>query len=833
MDYNFNILALFEADSIEPVVVFPGRFHPFHKGHKSIYESLKSQYPNSKVVIATSDKTNDTDSPFTFEEKKQMMILAGIPADAIMEVKTSPYNIEEYINALDIDEDTNSLYLAVSQKDMDGPDARFQFPTTGLAMTAKGKEKALQRLPAEEKDIRPVGDKASRRAYVITLDTKPFNVAGFSVKSASEIRNILGGDVDTAKQAFVDLYDKYNEEVFNLIRTKLAKEEQMEQIDLKRMRQLAGINEDEYTVDTGSLPSDDAEFGPGFKEKSVYDQLGKIIDSESIKDVVDADKYKPVQHIKTDDGDDIKVSVPEAMALRSLLHIIQKPQPKEKFLAKLQSTVGFGELKDLVHSKGVVAKFEGELEEANNPDGYHHTSNEPFIDPDGPQDEGEYSYTLEYNGERNGYTVHKLSITSPEGETKEVADDFTYFETEEQDIQAELESWFHKGHGVGDEVEEGEVAEQNKFAKKVQDLKAKGMPKGTKFKLDGEDEEYTLEQYVQEGGNAFDIAMTDCVGVINNCESEEQCVEDLGALMFTNPEGMDEKYANEVIQDYITMVQQKGLEGAREDVRDIDEAEEAPMDRYLRHMAPINKARENNRCPDCGRMEKDCTCPGHDHNEDLDRIKELAGLTSEAEVGTGDISRIRDKVGINNISMALNALEKMVAGDFTKLAPAERQEGSALVKALSDVVAEPNSAKRFMELLPGQPAEAEPKKTKVLDFNSKINESVVMEDDVEIDPVHDMGTMKKVAIGHVDNERDMIRRQLYQTGKYCVELFKMLGDLPDSDFPNWWQAKVTKAGTYMSSAKHYLENSLEVPAIDDANYKLELDIEDEDPSGVS
>jgi len=749
MDYNFNILALFEADSIEPVVVFPGRFHPFHKGHKSIYESLKNQYPNSKVVIATSGKTNDTDSPFTFEEKKQMMILAGIPADAIMEVKTSPYNIDEYVTALDIDEDTNSLYLAVSQKDMDGPDARFQFPTTGLAMTAKGKEKALQKLPAEEKDIRAVGDKENRRAYVITLDTKPFNVAGFSVKSASEIRNILGGDVDTAKQAFVDLYDKYNEEVFNLIRSKLAKEEQMEQIDLKRMRELAGLKEDDYKVDTGSLPSDDAEFGPGFKEKSVYDQLGKIIDSESIKDVVDADKYKPVQHIKTDDGDDIQVSVPEAMALRSLLHIIEKPQPKEKFLAKLQSTEGFNELKDLVHNKGVVAKFQGELEEGD--------------------------------------------------------------------------------------VEEG----GNAFAKKVQDLKAKGMPKGTKFKVDGDDEEYTLEQYVQEGGNAFDIAMTDCVGVIQNCESEEQCIEDLGALMYPDPEGMDEKYANEVIQDYITMVPQKGLEGAREDTRDrdIDEAEEDPWDRHMRHMAPINKAKGLNKCEGCGKMEKDCECPGHNHNEevemnnDLDRIKELAGLVSEDPmVSTGDISRIRDKVGVNNISMALNALEKMVAGDFTKLAPAERQEGSAMVKALSDIIGEPNKAKRFMELLPGQQPQEEPN----LDFESKVNESVVMEDDVEIDPVHDMGTVKKVAVGHVDNERDMIRRQLYQTGKYCVELFKMLGDLPDSDFPNWWQAKVTKAGTYMSSAKHYLENSLEVPAIDDANYKLELDIEDDnDPSGVS
>ena len=68
---------------------------------------------------------------------------------------------------------------------------------------------------------------------------------------------------------------------------------------------------------------------------------------------------------------------------------------------------------------------------------------------------GEYSYTLEYNGEGpSGYTKHILTITSPEGESKKVADDFTYFEPEEQDMQAELESWFKNGHGVGDEQEE-------------------------------------------------------------------------------------------------------------------------------------------------------------------------------------------------------------------------------------------------------------------------------------------------------------------------------------------------------------------------------------------
>ncbi len=68
---------------------------------------------------------------------------------------------------------------------------------------------------------------------------------------------------------------------------------------------------------------------------------------------------------------------------------------------------------------------------------------------------GEYSYTLEYNGEGpSGYTKHILTITSPEGESKKVADDFTYFEPEEQDMQAELESWFKHGHGVGDEPQE-------------------------------------------------------------------------------------------------------------------------------------------------------------------------------------------------------------------------------------------------------------------------------------------------------------------------------------------------------------------------------------------
>ena len=96
----------------------------------------------------------------------------------------------------------------------------------------------------------------------------------------------------------------------------------------------------------------------------------------------------------------------------------------------------------------------------------------PMEEDDSINEAGEYSYTLEYNGESNGYSIHKLTITSPEGETKEIADDFTYFDQEGDELQAELESWFHKGMGVADasvedeSIEEGEMCDScNKPAK--------------------------------------------------------------------------------------------------------------------------------------------------------------------------------------------------------------------------------------------------------------------------------------------------------------------------------------------------------------------------------
>ena len=99
-------------------------------------------------------------------------------------------------------------------------------------------------------------------------------------------------------------------------------------------------------------------------------------------------------------------------------------------------------------------------------------------------------------------------------------------------------------------------------------------------------------------------------------------------------------------------------------------------------------------------------------------------------------------------------------------------------------------------------------------------------------PLYD-DSVTKVAVGHVDDESDMMRKELYKIGKQSIELYKMMGELPDGDFPHWFQSKLVKAGEYISSAKHYLESELYAPEQEEtALDRQDDDDEDLSPSGV-
>jgi hypothetical protein len=78
----------------ELVVLYPGRFQPFHLGHKDVFVSLQSKFGRDNVFIATSNKTELPKSPFNFSDKTVLMNAAGVPGDRILEV-TSPYKLPE------------------------------------------------------------------------------------------------------------------------------------------------------------------------------------------------------------------------------------------------------------------------------------------------------------------------------------------------------------------------------------------------------------------------------------------------------------------------------------------------------------------------------------------------------------------------------------------------------------------------------------------------------------------------------------------------------------------------------------------------------------------
>jgi cytidyltransferase-like protein len=92
------IADLFESyiaeDGLQLVVLYPGRFQPFHLGHGEVFRSLQSKFGRDSVYIATSNKVEPPKSPFNFSDKTVFMNAAGVPSDRIIEV-TNPYKLPE------------------------------------------------------------------------------------------------------------------------------------------------------------------------------------------------------------------------------------------------------------------------------------------------------------------------------------------------------------------------------------------------------------------------------------------------------------------------------------------------------------------------------------------------------------------------------------------------------------------------------------------------------------------------------------------------------------------------------------------------------------------
>lgn len=209
--YNAVMLNEFEdVDNQQVVVIYPGRFHPFHKGHTSVYNKLTQKFPNAHVYITTSGKLDAEKSPFTFEEKKAMMTAAGVDPNCVVEVK-SPYIANEITQKYD--SDNTKIIYAVSQKDMEGDNPRFKF---GLKKDGK---------PSYFQPFISVGESEfmSKHGYVDVLPTMDFDLSGMNIRSASEVRAMYKkADSEQREKLIRALYGSADKEIREIFDSKLG-----------------------------------------------------------------------------------------------------------------------------------------------------------------------------------------------------------------------------------------------------------------------------------------------------------------------------------------------------------------------------------------------------------------------------------------------------------------------------------------------------------------------------------------------------------------------------------------------------------------------------------
>lgn len=145
----------------------PGGFHPFHSGHKALYDAAREAFPSADVFVAATADTSTR--PFPFAAKKFLAQQAGIPGNRFIQVK-SPFRAEEITQMYDPN-DTVLIFVR-SEKDVQ------KQPQAG-GVKRDGSPAYLQ--PYKRNGLEPF----AKHGYMAYLPTVQF---GPGMTSATEIR---------------------------------------------------------------------------------------------------------------------------------------------------------------------------------------------------------------------------------------------------------------------------------------------------------------------------------------------------------------------------------------------------------------------------------------------------------------------------------------------------------------------------------------------------------------------------------------------------------------------------------------------------------------------
>lgn len=152
---------------MKKLVILPGGYHPYHAGHKALYDATVAAFPRADVFVAA---TTDTSArPFPFPVKKFLAQQAGVPGNRFIQVK-SPFRAEEITQMYDPEQTV--LIFVRSTKDEN------KQPLPG-GVKRDGTAAYLQ--PLRRNNLAPM----SQHGYITYLPTVQF---GPGMTSATEIR---------------------------------------------------------------------------------------------------------------------------------------------------------------------------------------------------------------------------------------------------------------------------------------------------------------------------------------------------------------------------------------------------------------------------------------------------------------------------------------------------------------------------------------------------------------------------------------------------------------------------------------------------------------------
>jgi hypothetical protein len=186
--------SLLEADKpkvTQSIIIYGGRFQPFHKGHYAAYQNLVAEFGKANVYIGTSNDTSSDKSPFSFKEKKEIATkMFGVPVTKFIKVN-NPYRPIEILSKYD--GKITQYIAAVGEKDASRLKSGYFKPYKGKA---------------------GYGYDEVGYYYIVPSEANPI--------SGTDVRKKLGSsNKEVAKKFFLKAYPSFDKDIFKMITSKL------------------------------------------------------------------------------------------------------------------------------------------------------------------------------------------------------------------------------------------------------------------------------------------------------------------------------------------------------------------------------------------------------------------------------------------------------------------------------------------------------------------------------------------------------------------------------------------------------------------------------------